>query len=56
MTAVNYKIAELEMKLLSRDLRDGKEYPRSPRETLGAEVIAWNNKARQLRLSDLPAE
>ena len=114
------------MKLLSRDLRDGKEYPRSPRETLGgyvlaaravdkcravlagwqgeyhsnrpldqrwlkfaeidydafksfvatgatanqiaawigqhaerhsrAEIIAWNNKERDLRLSDLPPE
>lgn len=28
------------MKLLSRDLRDGKEYPRSPRETLGGYVLA----------------
>ena len=114
------------LKLLSRDLRDGKQYPRSPRETLGgyviaaraldkcravlagrqgeyhsncpldqiwlkfveidfnafkalvatgatdeaveawigkqakkrsrAEVIAWNNKQRELRLSELPAE
>jgi len=114
------------MKLLSRDLRDGKEYPRSPRETLDgyvlaaravdkcravlagwqgeyhsncpldqrwlkfaeidydafksflataatddeiaawigqhakkrsrAEIIAWNNKERDLRLSDLPPE
>ena len=114
------------MKLLTRDLRDGKEYPRSPRETLGdyvlaaravdkcravlagqegeyhsncpldqrwlkfaeidydafksfvatgatdeeiagwvgkharkrsrVEVIAWNNKERDLRLSDLPLE
>jgi len=74
------------MKLLSRDLRDGKEYPRSPRGTLGgyvlaaravdgatddeiaewigqhaeihsrAEIIAWNNKERDLRLSDLPPE
>jgi len=114
------------VKLLARDLRDGKEYPRSPRETLGgyvlaaraldktraalvgqegeyhancpldqrwlkfaeigfeafksfittgatdeevaawigeharkrsrAEVIAWNNKERDLRLSDLPPE
>lgn len=114
------------VKLLSRDLRDGKEYPRSPRQTLGgyvlaaravdkcravlagwqgeyhsncpldqiwlkfaeidydgfrsfvaagatddevaswigehakkrprAEIIAWNNKQRDLRLSDLPAE
>ena len=113
------------LKLLSRDLRDGKEYPRSPREKLGgyvlaaravdkcravllgqegeyhsncpldqqwlkfaqidydafksfvatgatdqeidgwisenakgsrAEIIAWNNKERDLRLSDLPAE
>ena len=112
------------VKLLSRDLRDGKEYPRSPREMLGgyvlaaravdkcravlvkqegeyhsncpldqrwlkfakvdydafksfvatgatdqeiaawigkntkrsrAEIIAWNNKERDLRLSDLPA-
>src|SRR5687767_11959391 len=114
------------VRLLARDLRDGKEYPRSPRETLGgyvlaaravdkcravlvdlqgefhsncpldqrwlkfaeidynafrsfvatgatddeiaawigkhakkrprAEVIAWNNKERDLRLSDLPLE
>ena len=113
------------LKLLSRDLRDGKEYPRSPREKLGgyvlaaravdkcravllgqegeyhsncpldqrwlkfaeidydafksfvatgatdqeiarwigenakrspAEIIGWNNKERDLRLSDLPAE
>jgi len=113
------------LKLLSRDLRDGKEYPRSPREKLDgyvlaaravdkcravllgqegeyhsncpldqrwlkfaqidydafkalvatgatdqeiagwigenakrsrAEIIAWNNKERDLRLSDLPAE
>jgi hypothetical protein len=39
------------MKLLSRDLQDGKEYPRSPRETRGAEIIASNNKERQLQLS-----
>jgi len=114
------------VKLLARDLRDGKEYPRSPRETLAgyvlaaravdkcraglagcageyhsncpldqrwlqfvgidydafracvasgaadkeiaewigkhakkrprAEIIAWNNKERDLRLSDLPLE
>src|SRR6266481_1646281 len=98
------------VKLLSCDLRDGKEYPRSPRQTLGGyvlaaraldkcravlartqgeyhsncpldqrwlkfaeieydafksfvatgatdqEVIAWNNKERDLRLSDLPPE
>jgi hypothetical protein len=114
------------VKLLARDLRDSKEYPRSPRATLGgyvlaaravdkcravlvgwqgeyhsncpldqrwlkfaeidydafrsfvaggatddeiaswigarakkrsrAEIIAWNNKERDLRLSDLPAE
>ena len=113
------------LKLLSRDLRDGKEYPRSPREKLGgyvlaaravdkcravllgqegeyhsncpldqrwlkfaeidydafkafiatgatdqeiagwigenakrsrAEILVWNNKERDLRLSDLPAE
>jgi hypothetical protein len=114
------------VKLLSRDLREGKQFPRSPRETLGgyviaaravdkcradlvrwqgeyhtncpvdqiwlefagieydafrafvatgatdeaiaawiakrakkrsrAEVIAWNNKQRELRLSELPAE
>ena len=25
---------------MSRDLRDGKEYPRSPRETLGGYVLA----------------
>jgi hypothetical protein len=28
------------VKLLSRDLRDSKEYPRSPRETLGGYVLA----------------
>ena len=28
------------LKLLTRDLRDGKEYPRSPRETLGGYVLA----------------
>ena len=28
------------VKLLARDLRDGKQYPRSPRETLGGYVIA----------------
>src|SRR5436190_21787406 len=28
------------LKLLSRDLRDGKEYPRSPREMLGGYVLA----------------
>jgi hypothetical protein len=28
------------LKLLSPDLRDGKQYPRSPRETLGGYVIA----------------
>ena len=28
------------LKLLSRDLRDGKEYPRSPRDTLGGYVLA----------------
>ena len=28
------------VKLLSRDLREGKEYPRSPRETLGGYVLA----------------
>jgi hypothetical protein len=28
------------VKLLTRDLRDGKEYPRSPRETLGGYVLA----------------
>ena len=114
------------VKLLARDLRDGKEWPRSPRETLGgyvlaacavdkcrsvlagwegefhsncpldqrwlsfadivyddfraavasgatddelaawieknakkrprAEIVAWNNRERDLRLSDLPAE
>src|SRR5947199_6501406 len=114
------------VKLLARDLRDGKEFPRSPRATLGgyvlaaravdkcravlverqgeyhsncpldqrwlkfaeidyddfraliasgatddeiaewigehakkrsrAEIVAWNNKERDLRLSDLPAE
>ncbi len=99
------------VKLLARDLRDGKEFPRSPRTTLGgyvlaaravdkcridqrwlnfaeidyddfrsmvasgatdeeiaqwigehakkrprAEIVAWNNKERDLRLSDLPPE
>src|SRR5204862_3106658 len=28
------------VKLLARDLRDGKEYPRSPRETLAGYVLA----------------
>src|SRR5258708_30178930 len=28
------------VKPLARDLRDGKEYPRSPRETLGGYVLA----------------
>jgi Domain of unknown function (DUF5069) len=28
------------LKLLTRDLRDGKQFPRSPRETLGGYVIA----------------
>jgi len=28
------------VKLLARDLREGKEYPRSPRETLGGYVMA----------------
>ena len=28
------------VKLLTRDLRNGKEYPRSPRETLGGYVLA----------------
>jgi len=28
------------VKLLTRDLRDGREYPRSPRETLGGYVLA----------------
>src|SRR5687767_8975507 len=28
------------VKLLTRDLREGKEYPRSPRETLGGYVLA----------------
>ena len=28
------------VKLLARDLRDGKNYPRSPRETLGGYVLA----------------
>ena len=28
------------MKLLTRDLRDGKQFPRSPRETLGGYVLA----------------
>lgn len=29
-----------EVKLLARDLRDGKKFPRSPRETLGGYVLA----------------
>jgi hypothetical protein len=29
-----------QLKLLARDLRDGKEYPRSPRATLGGYVLA----------------
>jgi Domain of unknown function (DUF5069) len=29
-----------QVKLLSRDLRDGREYARSPRETLGGYVLA----------------
>jgi len=44
------------VKLLARDLRDGKEFPRSPRATLGGYVLAaravdnaapclWTNKA-----------
>lgn len=28
------------VKLLTRDLRDGKEFPRSPRNTLGGYVLA----------------
>ena len=28
------------VKLLARDLRDGKQWPRSPRETLGGYVLA----------------
>ncbi len=28
------------VKLLVRDLRDGKQFPRSPRETLGGYVLA----------------
>ena len=28
------------MKLLTRDLRDGKEFPRSPRQTLAGYVLA----------------
>ena len=28
------------VKLLARDLRDSKQYPRSPRETLGGFVLA----------------
>jgi Domain of unknown function (DUF5069) len=123
----NYMKKNLEkLKLVSRDLRNGKQYPRSPRATLGgyviaaraldkcraalvgwhgeyhsncpvdqiwlqfaeidyadfqafvatgatdesvapwinkkakkrprAEIIAWNNKQRELRLGDLPAE
>jgi hypothetical protein len=28
------------VRLLARDLRDGKQYPRSPRETLGGYVLA----------------
>lgn len=29
-----------QVKLLARDLRNGKEFPRSPRETLGGYVLA----------------
>jgi hypothetical protein len=40
-TFMNAKNENLEkVKLLARDLRDGKEYPRSPRETLGGYVLA----------------
>jgi len=28
------------VKLLARDLRNGKDFPRSPRETLGSYVLA----------------
>jgi hypothetical protein len=35
---MNEKIEKV--KLLARDLRDGKAYPRSPRETLGGYVLA----------------
>jgi hypothetical protein len=40
------------LKLLSRDLRDGKEYPRSPREMLGGYVLAARavDKCRALLL------
>ena len=36
MTAENLE----KVKLLSRDLRDGKEFPRSPRPTLAGYVLA----------------
>ena len=38
---MNAKTGNLaKVKLLARDLRDGKQYPRSPRETLGGYVLA----------------
>ena len=36
------------VKLLARDLRNGKEFPRSPRETLGGYLLA----ARALSVTD----
>ena len=38
MTTKNENIEKV--KLLAPDLRDGKEYPRSPRATLGGYVLA----------------
>ena len=38
---MNAKTGNLaKVKLLARDLRDGKQYPRSPRETLAGYVLA----------------
>ena len=52
------------VKLLARDLRDGKEFPRSPRATLGgtcslrvpwtnAELRLWTGKANIIRTARL---
>ena len=41
------------VKLLARDLRDGKEFPRSPRETLAGYVLAaGQSTSAALSLSD----
>ena len=50
------------VKLLARDLRDGKEFPRSPRTTLGGYVLAaravdnaapcwWTGKANTIPIA-----